>query len=199
MGSGRRPPGRTQCRLSLRVARDDRRRRPGPARPLGAAPRVRCPVDPDRDRGRLGAVPLRPLGLGAALGLDLGGRCTLGLCTFSLRPLGELARPLGLVPGHLRGAARVCACAGGLGGRPAAGGVGFHRLAGRGLGAAGAARGLRAPLPAHTGVRWPREFAAAAAARAAAPWAWPAGAGLPDGTRLVQQPGRARCGDGGAT
>ena len=48
-------------------------------------------------RSRLGALPLRPLGLGAALGLDLGRRRALGLRAVPLRPLGALARPLGLV------------------------------------------------------------------------------------------------------
>ncbi|MCK7498837.1 MAG: hypothetical protein MZW92_55970 [Comamonadaceae bacterium] len=44
---------------------------------------------------RLGAVPLRPLVLGAALGLDLDRRRALGLRAVPLRPLGALGRALG--------------------------------------------------------------------------------------------------------
>src|SRR5260370_17265782 len=45
---------------------------------------------------RLGALPLWPLGLGGAVGLDLGRRCALGVCSLPLRPLGLCQRLLGL-------------------------------------------------------------------------------------------------------
>ena len=90
---------------------------------------------------RLGAVPLRPLGLGPPLGLDLGRRRAVGLRAVPLRPLGHGRRPLGLGAGPLRRAAGLRAGAGGLD-RPRAC---QRRRAGGGLGAAGPARAV---LPA---------------------------------------------------
>src|SRR5438876_7402651 len=43
----------------------------------------------------LGAVPLRPLGLGGAVGLDVDRRRAVGLRAVSLRPLGVRGRRLG--------------------------------------------------------------------------------------------------------
>ena len=50
---------------------------------------------PDARRARLGAVSLRPLGLRAPVGLDLGRRRAVGLRAVPLRPLGVRAQPLG--------------------------------------------------------------------------------------------------------
>src|SRR5207244_5725328 len=47
----------------------------------------------------LGAVPLRPLGLGGAVGLDVDRRRAVGLRAVSLRPLGVRGRRLGLGAG----------------------------------------------------------------------------------------------------
>src|SRR5881392_3620291 len=66
---------------------------------------------PDDGCGRLGAVPLRSLGLGRSLGLDLGRRCAMGIRTLSLRPLGMAVRTLGLVSRRLCPAAGMGACA----------------------------------------------------------------------------------------
>src|ERR1019366_7076994 len=61
----------------------------------------------------LGALPQRALGLGVALGVDLGRRCTVGVRALPLRPLGPVWRPLGLVArrgaGSLLRPAGVCA------------------------------------------------------------------------------------------
>src|SRR5688572_7962801 len=60
-------------------------------------------------RPRLGAVSIRPLGVGESLGLDLDRRRAVGLCAISLRPLGKPAQPLVLGAGTAPRAARVCA------------------------------------------------------------------------------------------
>ena len=59
---GRRPRG------ALCLARDDRRRGARRLRPLGADPRLRRDLDPDRSAHGLGALQRRPLGLGAPWG-----------------------------------------------------------------------------------------------------------------------------------
>ena len=108
----------------LRVAADDRLRRSRRARPLGVVARVRHGLVSDDGRGRLGAVPLRPLELGRGLRLDVGRRCAVGLRAVPLRPLGARRQPLGMVPGRLRRASRVGAGAGRLVRR-----IGLGRLA----------------------------------------------------------------------
>ena len=47
-------------------------------------------------RRGMGAVPRRPLGVGGAVGLDLGGRCSVGIRAGALRPLGLCERRLGM-------------------------------------------------------------------------------------------------------
>ena len=69
---------------------------------------------PSGRRGRLGAVPLRPLVVGRRLGLDLGGRRTLGLRAVPLRPLGLVGGRWGWAPGGVRRAAGVVAGDGGV-------------------------------------------------------------------------------------
>ena len=44
----------------------------------------------------MGTVPRWPLGVDRSLGIDLGRRCTLGLCSVPLWPLGVLVGPLGM-------------------------------------------------------------------------------------------------------
>src|SRR5438045_3056510 len=61
---------------------------------------------PYHDRG-MGAVSLRPLGMGGAVGLDVGRRRPMGLRAVPLRPLGVLGRRLGLGAGPARRAAGV--------------------------------------------------------------------------------------------
>src|SRR5438445_793477 len=61
-----------------------------------------------------GAVSLRPLGLGRAVGLDVDRRRALGLCAVPLRPLGLRGRGLGLGAGPRGGATGVRAGPGGV-------------------------------------------------------------------------------------
>ncbi len=141
---------RAQRRQPLCLARDDRGRGSRPQRPLGAGARYRPGLGALRRGGGLGTVPLRPLGLDPALGLDLDRRCALGLCTVPLRSLVALGWPLVLVARRLPSAPGVRAGAGGLDRRPELQRLDRHRrpiAARRGLGAAGAARALRALLP----------------------------------------------------
>ena len=82
-------PARRYVRVrALRFARSRRLRRSRRPRRMEQRARVRLRVAPDVRRGRLGAVSLRPLGLGRAVGLDLDRRCTLGLRALPLRALG---------------------------------------------------------------------------------------------------------------
>src|SRR5262245_42230221 len=68
---------------------------------------IRCP-------DRLGAVSRRALGMGRTLGLDLGRSRALGVRALSLWALGERARAMGLGARSARGAAGLCARAGGM-------------------------------------------------------------------------------------
>ena len=72
---------------------------------------------PSRVAVGLGAVSIRPLGVGFALGLDLDRRCTVGLRALSLRPLGLRPQSLVLGAGAAACARRVCARRRGLGRR----------------------------------------------------------------------------------
>ena len=74
--------------------RGDRLRRPRRSRRVAVRVLVRPCVAAAVSRVRLGAVSIRPLGMGQSLGLDLDRRRALGLCTVSLRPMGEPAQPL---------------------------------------------------------------------------------------------------------
>jgi len=99
--------------------------------------------------GGLGTLPRRPLGLGRALGLELGGRCALGICAVSLRALGPYRRPLGLGARGDCPRAGICACTRRL--HPATGDSGARTSPGRcrtarRLVSAGAGRGLLARL-----------------------------------------------------
>ena len=73
---------------TLRPAADDRLGGPRRLRRLAQRGGIRRRVVPDPRRSGLGTVPIRPLDLGASLGLVLGGRRALGLRTLPLRPLG---------------------------------------------------------------------------------------------------------------
>ncbi len=79
-----------------------------------AEPSLRHRLGAARGAGRLGAVPLRPLALGRAVGLELGRRRTLGLCAVPLWPLGVARRTLVLVARRLRRAPGVGTGAGRL-------------------------------------------------------------------------------------
>src|SRR5690348_12912454 len=68
----------------------------------------------DLGAGRLGAVPLRPLGMDRSVGLDLGGRPAVGLRTLPLRPLGLRPQSLGLGAGTVARASGVRAGTGGV-------------------------------------------------------------------------------------
>jgi hypothetical protein len=57
---------------------------------------LRTCLVPHAGSRRMGALSRRPLGLDFSLGLDLGGRRSVGLCAVSLRTLGDGRRPLGL-------------------------------------------------------------------------------------------------------
>ncbi len=59
--------------------------------------RLRLGVGAGRRSGGLGAVSLRPLGLDLSVGMDLGSRCSLGLCALPLRTVGYL--PVEVGPG----------------------------------------------------------------------------------------------------
>ena len=114
---------------------------------LAGDARVRLRVDADRGERGLGALPLRPLDVDHALGMDLGGRCALGLCAVSLRPLGPVEQQLVLGAGPAARCAPVYAPAlvawvgGPTAGAPVAFGsnVGWFPL--------GPTRGVRAALP----------------------------------------------------
>ena len=103
---------------TLRVARDDRLRGPGRERRLARHAGLWVCVGAARRHGGVGAVPLRTLGMGRALGLDLDRRCTLGLRAVPLRPLGLLGRGVGLGPRSRRGPAGVRPRARRVRGRP---------------------------------------------------------------------------------
>ena len=64
-------------------------------------PRLRRGLGASRRRRRLGAVPLRPLGLGRALGLDLDRRRALGIRALPLRTVGLLGGRWFWVPGEM--------------------------------------------------------------------------------------------------
>ena len=81
---------------------------------LGHGTSLRQRLGAARGAGRLGTVPLRPLALGGAVGLELGRLRTVGLCAVSLRPLGDDRRTLVLVARRLRRAPGVGTCAGRL-------------------------------------------------------------------------------------
>jgi hypothetical protein len=96
----------------------------------------------------------RPLGLGAAVGLDLGRRPALGLRAVPLRPLGLSPQRLVLGARHLRRPAGLRAGAGGLGWRSARRRLDHgRRRRDSGLVPARAARGLRAELPCQPALR----------------------------------------------
>ena len=105
-------------------------------------------VVPQRHRERLGALPLRALGVDRTLGLDLDRRCALGLRPFPLRTLGadRATLVLGARPIRAPSPPQLRPRAGGLSGHAAA------RLTAAGaasrcrLGAAGARRNLAARL-----------------------------------------------------
>ena len=83
---------RVRRRAALRLARDDRRRRPRSLRPAGSRrPEYGAALGAAR-RWSADWAPYthRPLGLGAALGLDLGRRRAVGLRAVPLRSLGLL-------------------------------------------------------------------------------------------------------------
>src|SRR5262249_34684770 len=65
----------------------------------------------------LGSLSIWPLGMDCAMGMDVGGRRALGLCSVPLRPVGLRAKRLGLGSGACGGSAGVFAGAGGLGWR----------------------------------------------------------------------------------
>ena len=143
--SRRRPAGRRP----LCLPRDDGCGRPRPLRCMGADTRIRADLDTAQCRRRLGALQHRPLGLGAALGMDLGRRSPVGLCPLSLRPLGLSPKRLGLGAGHLRRPSGLRAGAGGVDGWPSAQCFHFDRWRRRSAGRlvpARAPRGLRAEL-----------------------------------------------------
>ncbi len=75
-----------------------------PLAAVGDCAGLRSGVVSHTGRGGLGAVPRGSLGVDRSLGLDVGGRRALGLRAVSLRPLGVLARPLGVGAGPRRGA-----------------------------------------------------------------------------------------------
>src|SRR5205085_2399701 len=62
----------------------------------------------------MGSVSLRTLGLDRSLGMDMGGRCPLGIRSFPLRPLSRFRRLLGLGSRTVLGTALVCSGPGGL-------------------------------------------------------------------------------------
>src|SRR5271168_1411633 len=102
---------------------------------MEAGARVRFGVVPACNFAGMGSVSLWPLGLDLAVGMDLGGRCDLGICAIPLWPLGFCRRRVGMgaVPATGGGgslcAADLRACAGCLGGRPAL--CGWNRICGR--------------------------------------------------------------------
>ena len=82
---------------------------------LGAGVWLR--VDAHAGCRRLVALPLRTMGVGRALGLDVDRRFAVGLRAVSLRALGTRAQSMVLGAGPAACAGGVCACAGGLGWR----------------------------------------------------------------------------------
>ena len=98
----------------------DRVRGARPIRPMADLARCRAGLVPELGARRLGALPVRALGVDPALGLDLDRRPALGFCAVSLRPLDQCRRPLGMGSGDARPASGL---------RPGAGSV--SRRAGR--------------------------------------------------------------------
>jgi len=116
---------------------------------VGRGPGLSRGLVPEIGAGGLGTLPRRPLGLGRALGLELGGRCALGICAVSLRALGPYRRPLGLGARGDCPRAGLCACTRRL--HPATGDCGARTSPGRcrtarRLVSASAGRGLLARL-----------------------------------------------------
>ena len=117
-------------------------------------------VPPNRGR-RLGTLPLRALGLGGAVGLDLDRTRALGLRALPLRPLGTHPRRLGLDSWRPHRPPGVRAGAGGLDPHTGRRSIGKHphHPAGR-LVSAGTARGVCALLSQQSQPRPLRQCAA---------------------------------------
>src|ERR1041385_4838120 len=98
---------------SLRSAGCVRRRGPGQLRQLGPGSRLRLRMAADGG-GRLGALSLRPLGVGRLVWVDLGQLRSVGLGAVSLRALVPWEPRLVLVSGRDRRAALLVARAGRL-------------------------------------------------------------------------------------
>ena len=132
---------------AISLVRRHRLRGSQPVRHLDQRRQLRRGLGAALGAERLGALPHRPLGLRAAVGLDLDRRPAVGLRALSLRPLGQQRQSLDVGAAAARGAAGLCAGAGRLRGRHRAGGdaVAAEQRAGR-LVPARSARGLRAVL-----------------------------------------------------
>src|SRR5438876_6131201 len=85
-------------RALLRLAADDRLRGARRIRRLALVAAIWRGLVPAVGAERLGPLPRRPMGLGRAVGLELGRRRALGLCAVPLRPVGAGRRPMGLDP-----------------------------------------------------------------------------------------------------
>ena len=156
VGERSRPPRRHVRVGALRFARSRRLRRPRRRRRLDRRARIRPRVAAAVRRARLGAVSLRPLGLGRAVGLDLDRRRALGLRALPLRPLGVRASSLVLGAGSATHPSVLRAGARRLGRRAVRERVPVVRQRRR-LVPARAARSVRAVVPAHAALRAPRE------------------------------------------
>ncbi len=117
LGQRARPP-LGQLRVTpLCLGGSDRLPGPGPVRHLASSARLRLRLGPAQRARRLGALSGRSLGVGRALGLDLGGRSALGLCAVALWPLGLDRSHLDVGARAGEGATRVRAGPGGVRGR----------------------------------------------------------------------------------
>ena len=152
-------------------------------------------------RARLGALPGRALGLRAAVGLDLGGRRTVGVRPIPLRPLDRAARPLGLDPGIRSRPLRALP-----GVRPRAGDVPrhwhrrWHRCRPDRLGAAWPAGALPALVPGLATLSWGGQRASNDRRRERHQFPQPAGGdhGACERDDVVQPDPRVRAADRGA-
>ncbi len=153
---GARSARRNVGRRALRPARDDRLRGSRSVRRMARGGRLRSCLDSARQR-RVGAVPLRSLGLDRSVGLDLDRRCAVGIRAVPLRTLGAPLRRLGLDARTHRRASGVRAGARRVRRRIGMAGVDPRRSGTGGLVPARTARTVRARVPRLERLRAARE------------------------------------------